>query len=391
MKSSVEIIVVARSEWASELGELEESIHVFANTHEACSFAVDCDEGPCLMLLEGNGLSIYAVVPELVRILEVNPRLDLVIYSTERAHWDLIWERFDAAGRVLICGEAPSAPSVQQFIRFHEAKNRQRLSYNSNLERSESGRMEAIGHLAAGVAHELGTPVQYAMDSAYFLTSAWQGLLNNDCSSEDLTYFREEVPAALERLNDGLLRISELLGSMRDLAPREAEEEFEVVDLSSVVKKTLKVARGTIRANTDLRTALSAEAFVSCQPSRMASVILNTVINAVHAIEESGREDGLITVSTRERGRWVILQIEDNGCGIPTENRKKIFDLFFTTKPVGVGTGQGLALVQSIVKRHGGRIAFTSNTGVRESGTKFQLYFPRHQRSQEVYHENRGH
>lgn len=391
MNSSVDIIVVARSEWASSLGDLEESIHVFNSTNEACAFAVDCDEGPCLMMLEGNGLSIYSVVPELVRILEINPRLDLVIYSTERAHWDLIWERFDAAGRVLICGEAPSVPSVQQFIRFHEAKNRQRLSYKGSVERSESGRMEAIGHLAAGVAHELGTPVQYAMDSAYFLTNAWQGILNDECSSEDLAYFREEVPAAMERLNEGLFRISELLGSMRDLAPREAEEEFEVVDLSSIVKKTLKVARGTIRSNTDLRTALSAEALISCQPSRMASVILNTVINAVHAIEESGREDGLITVSTRERGRWIVLQIEDNGCGIPVENRKKIFDLFFTTKPVGIGTGQGLALVQSIVKRHGGRIAFTSQTGVHESGTQFQIYFPRHQRAQEVYHENRGH
>jgi len=344
---------------------------------------------PTVLFIDASKWAIYVLVPLLTRMLGVHGELSVVIFSKERNAWDLIWGKIHDRERILVCSEPLSPSLVEQLARFG-LRRAAPTEDSSLLQRSDTGRLEAIGHLASGVAHELGTPVQYAMDSAYFIRQAWELVSplvpsgQEDVQDGDLDYYQEEVPAALQRLVEGLSRVSELLASMRDLAPRQAAEELEVVDLNALVGRTLRVAEGTVKQRASLVLELGEIPSVGCKPGKIAGAILNLVINSAHAIEESKRSDGVVTVRTFERGPWVGVEVGDNGCGIPDENRSRIFDLFFTTKHAGSGTGQGLALVQAVVKGHEGKVCFTTSTTPGKSGSVFQIFLPKSQELREV-------
>jgi PAS domain S-box-containing protein len=256
-------------------------------------------------------------------------------------------------------------------------------------------RLESVGKLAAGVAHEINTPIQFVNDSVYFIRDAVHELFQiterlrvlaagdrgNAAAlallSGDLPYLAQQLPKALERSLDGLKRVAEIVRSMRELAHPDRPEMSEV-DVNHVIRNALVVARAEYKYVAEVETDLAPLPAVRCHAGELNQVMLNLLVNASHAIADvvaGTGSRGLISVATRLDGEVVVISVRDTGGGIPENIRHRIFEPFFTTKEVGRGTGQGLAISHNIiVKRHGGSIECDSELG---KGTVFHLRLPR--------------
>jgi PAS domain S-box-containing protein len=255
-------------------------------------------------------------------------------------------------------------------------------------------RLESVGKLAAGVAHEINTPVQFVSDSIYFVRDGLYELLaltdrlramaaRDQCNanavaalSAHLPYLIENLPKALERSLDGLKRVSEIVSSMRELAHPDRPEMSDI-DINHVIHTALVVARSEYKYVAEIETDFAPLPPVKCHAGELNQVILNLLINASHAIADTAGENaqrGLIKVSSRLDNDAVVISVSDTGAGIAENIRHRIFEPFFTTKEVGRGTGQGLAISRNIiVNRHGGRIDFESVIG---KGTVFHVRLP---------------
>ena len=267
----------------------------------------------------------------------------------------------------------------------------------------QAQRLESIGSLAAGIAHEINTPTQFIGDNTAFLDSvlpelmAWlQGerdflermrrrLPDPEPAAErlralealDLDYLAAEVPKAVRQSLDGVARVARIVNAMRAFA-HPGTDGKNLANLNRIVEDTVTVSRNEWRYVAELQTDLDPGLPpVPCLQAEMGQVLLNLIVNAAHAIE--GVRDGegalgQIQVTTRLEGAEAILSVSDTGTGIPEAIRDRIFDPFFTTKPVGKGTGQGLAIVHSVVvDRHGGQVEVLSRPG---GGTEFRLRLP---------------
>jgi PAS domain S-box-containing protein len=269
----------------------------------------------------------------------------------------------------------------------------------------DAQRLAAVGTLAAGVAHEINTPVQFVNDSIHFLREASQelcGLLTPlmalqravaasvpaeelaalaEAAQEahdnaDLDYLLENMPGAFDRAVDGLERVTTIVRSMKEFA-HPAQKEMVPVDLNRAITATLTVARNEYKYVADLETDLGTLPPVLCHVNDINQVVLNIVVNAAHAIEEQNRgstQRGQIRVATRHVGNDAVITIADSGGGIPESVRGRIFDPFFTTKEVGRGTGQGLGIARAAVReKHGGELSFETEMG---KGTVFTIRLP---------------
>jgi PAS domain S-box-containing protein len=247
-------------------------------------------------------------------------------------------------------------------------------------------RLESIGRLAAGVAHEINTPIQYLNDSVAFIREALQDILAHNAKlqsklpdepvDEDVEELHNELPQALGRVADGLDRIAEIVRSMKEFSYAD-QREMSQVDLNRAINSTLVVARSEYRYVADVDVQLDAALpLVTCHGGQINQVVLNLVVNAAHAIGDrvKGTHDkGLITVRTYLEGNFAVIMIGDTGGGIPDAIRKRIFEPFFTTKEVGRGTGQGLSIAHSVVTSHGGSLDFQTEMG---KGTHFFIRLP---------------
>jgi len=271
-------------------------------------------------------------------------------------------------------------------------------------ELNQAQKLEAVGRLASGIAHEINTPTQYVGDNIEFLQIAYESLVDlirasqkiveagrqgpipPELSAEakdliknmNLDYLMEQIPRAIEQSIEGVGRISDIVQAMKEFShPGPAEKTC--VDLNQCIRSTVTVSRNEWKYVADLEMDLANDLpQVSCLPSEFNQVILNLIVNASHAIADAvgdgAERKGTITVSTRQDGAWVVVRVADTGSGIPEEIRERIFDPFFTTKEIGRGTGQGLAIARNVVvDKHGGTLAVESEVG---KGTTFTIRLP---------------
>ncbi len=277
-----------------------------------------------------------------------------------------------------------------------------------------SEKMASIGQLAAGIAHESKTPIHFLGGTAEFLQQGFTGLrtvldgyrrlhssatsqegLHHECAEvvelsqiHDVEYLLEEVPFALEQTRDGIMRVSELVSAMKVFShPSGGEKKPE--DLNAAIRATSVVARNEWKHCSALELELAQDLpLVHCRLGEMNQVVINMLTNSAHAVADlvsSGRlEWGMIRIRTYQKNDEVIIDIEDNGAGIPAAVISKIYDPFFTTKPVGKGTGQGLAIVYDIVvRKHGGRLSVDSSPG---KGACFSVILPIQAHAQTANH-----
>jgi PAS domain S-box-containing protein len=246
--------------------------------------------------------------------------------------------------------------------------------------------LESIGRLAAGVAHEINTPIQYLNDSVFFIREAMQDLLAHIATlnamlpvppepDENIEDLKQELPPALDRVVDGLGRIAEIVRSMKEFSHAD-QREMSRVDLNRAINSTLIIARSEYKYVAEVETDFQELPLVTCHGGQINQVVLNLVVNAAHAIGEKVKgtgEKGLITVRTSVDDGFAVVSITDTGGGIPESIRKRIFEPFFTTKEVGKGTGQGLSIAHNVIKAHGGSLSFVTEPG---KGTTFHVRLP---------------
>jgi PAS domain S-box-containing protein len=253
---------------------------------------------------------------------------------------------------------------------------------------SQAKKLESIGQLAAGIAHEINTPIQYIGDNTTFLQNSFQELISfvqryaalspGFAEDGEVKFLISEIPVAIQECLEGIGRVSEIVQAMKEFSHPGVKEKTQL-DINHALQNTLTVTRNEWKYSADVETDFDAQLpQVLCMPSEINQVFLNIIVNAAQAINSmpglATGQKGIIRLSTRRDGDMVEVRISDTGIGIPEEIQSRIFEPFFTTKEVGKGTGQGLALAYDVVERkHGGSIFFETHPG---SGTTFIIRLP---------------
>jgi PAS domain S-box-containing protein len=235
----------------------------------------------------------------------------------------------------------------------------------------ESQKMEAVGRLAAGIAHEINNPMAYVRSNLTMLEQEAQLVLDElsrvggaSSAIERLTACRELIAESLEGVN----RTVEIVRDVKEFSHMGVAPE-DPVDVNEVLTDCLRVAASQLRPGIELASDLREAPFVRCSASRLRQVFLNLIMNAAYAVGERGR----VAVETRVEGDEVCVRVMDDGCGIPEEVRPRIFEPFFTTKPAGEGTGLGLYISYELVRQQNGTIVADARPG---GGTVFEVRFP---------------
>ena len=266
---------------------------------------------------------------------------------------------------------------------------------------AQAQKLESVGQLAAGIAHEINTPMQYINDNTTFLKKAFTQFtamveetsrLLEKCNAanefkqksaalpkrSELDFLLNEIPQAIEETLTGIERVTKIVKAMKEFShPGQTDKTF--IDINKAIESTIAISKNEYKYIADLKTDFDRTLpRVECLPGEFNQVILNIVINATHAIkdvvEQGINKRGTITITTKQEDHWAVIKISDTGNGIPEKIRTKVFDPFFTTKEVGKGTGQGLAISHDvIVVKHKGTLTFESEMG---KGTTFTIRLP---------------
>ena len=268
----------------------------------------------------------------------------------------------------------------------------------------QAQKLESIGQLAAGIAHEINTPIQYVSDNISFMKKASGHVLQanemyrqivSSCCDENskeqveelekmlkkakFSFITEEIPKSIDQSLEGLGRVSKIVHAMKSFS-HASEGHFSAANVKEALESTTTICRNewkyVAKLNLDIAPDLPPVQLIL---DEFNQVILNLVVNAAHGIEEhskkhSGAEFGLIDVSAKLEDGFLRIDVRDNGCGIPKEVQERVFEPFFTTKAVGKGTGQGLNIAYSvIVEKHKGRLELESREG---EGACFTVFVP---------------
>lgn len=289
--------------------------------------------------------------------------------------------------------------SVHVFHDISEQKKNMKEKEILHAQLLQAHKLESVGQLASGIAHEINTPTQFVSSNIGFLDEAFADVqkivetlvkasaenaltgevLRNTLETADWSYLEKEIPLAIKQSREGLSRVAHLVRAMKEFS-HPGGKEAEVVDINHLVEMTVTVARNEWKYSSEVQLDLDPDLpGVFCLADQIGQVFLNLLVNAAHTITEKlGRTPeggkGLITIKTEVDDPSILIHFSDTGCGVPDFAKAKIFDPFFTTKSVGSGTGQGLAIAYDVVTRkHGGSLTFTTAVG---EGTTFTIRLP---------------
>ena len=303
-------------------------------------------------------------------------------------------------------GEVASNETAHN-VSLHEIRLAARdISARKNLERDllQAQKLESVGQLAAGIAHEINTPIQYVRDNTVFLIEEFDNIsaaleryrgcaekytpesqvealkseLKKIESDLEVDYLVSEIPVALKQSLDGAESVATIVRAMKDFS-HPGSKEKSLVDLNKAVESTITVARNEWKYVAEIELDLAPSLTpIPAFAGEINQILLNLIVNAAHAIGEAKEKRGVgigtITIKTQEVTDGVELCIKDTGVGIPKNIVDRIFDPFFTTKEIGKGTGQGLSFVhRAVIQGHGGKINVETREG---QGTAFILWFP---------------
>jgi len=328
-------------------------------------------------------LNVYTVLLLLV-LGYFGTRLQMSYRALNRSHAEL--------------ADANSSLEARVSARTRDLERAYEELKESQVQLVQAEKMSSLGQLVAGIVHEINTPLLYVLNNATVtaenvqelrgcVTAAAQlgtlvkaegveapaviaamGELAKSIDAAEVSETIEEIVALAQDSTDGLNQISELIQSLKDFSrlDRAAEDRF---DIHEGIDKTLVITRNLLKYGVTVEKDYDKVPPILCAPSRINQIFINLVTNAVQAMDGKGT----LTITTRARGGWVDICVQDTGCGIAPEHIDKIMDPFFTTKPVGQGTGLGLSIVRRIVDEHGGRIAVHSTVGV---GTSITISLP---------------
>jgi two-component system, NtrC family, sensor kinase len=268
----------------------------------------------------------------------------------------------------------------------------------------QTQKLEVIGQLAAGIAHEINTPIQYVSDNMVFLRESWSlidrivtvaarvhdewrlGALSTGSRDDlekcfagaDIDYLANEIPRAIDETFEGARQVAKIVGAMNEFA-HPAGANKALCDLNHAIENTVAFSRNAWKYVARVETSFDREMpLVPCRLDQINQVTLNLIVNAAHAIADSIGDGsaglGTIRIETEYADGWVTLRFKDSGNGIPEAIHSRIFEPSFTTKALGKGTGQGLFLARVIiVQEHDGEIWFESESG---KGTTFFIRLP---------------
>ena len=269
----------------------------------------------------------------------------------------------------------------------------------------QAQKFEAVGQLAAGIAHEINSPVQYIGDNISFLKDSFDDVANvlktyerhwqevkerggvpeeigkqllEEIEDADIPYLWEEIPKTIDQSLEGIGRIEKIVRAMKDFSHPGSDEKTEV-DINKILESTITVCRNEWKYVADIETDFASDLpFAPCFAGEISQVFLNVIVNGAHAIgdltEGGSKGKGKITIRTSKVKNSIQILISDTGGGIPNEIQDRVFDPFFTTKALGKGTGQGLAIAHRVVvDRHQGSLSFEAEKGI---GTTFFIELP---------------
>jgi len=298
----------------------------------------------------------------------------------------------DSTGAWWMLQDRSEMRSAQEALaqRYEELKDTNRKLEQAQNQLLQQDKMASIGQLAAGVAHEINNPVGFVSSNLHTLRQYVDSLLALVDAQEraraapgdaaltqalevaletaELDYLKEDLPVLLDESADGLTRVKKIVQDLKDFS-RVDQSDWQQADLNAGVESTLNVVRNEVKYKCEVVRQLQPLPLVTCLAAQLNQVFMNLIVNASHAIADKGT----ITLSSGAQDGWVWVQVDDTGCGMSDEVRRRVFEPFFTTKEVGKGTGLGLSLSFSIVKRHGGEIQARSTPGV---GSQFRVWVP---------------
>ena len=384
------------------IDEDREKLELIINNSDSVVFMLNTEESFQIEYVSNNVMNIFGYSPE--ELYDGSSSFDSYIDTVDKDNVikdlnKLVWESKDASIKHryrMVCKDG-SSKWVQDASYLVRDMNGHVIHFQAILtditelihlegQVNHSQKMQAIGQLATGIAHEINTPSQFVLDNLIYLQDIMTDLVelcDSDLSDvkaveelkEEIDYemIKEEAPLALTQSVGGLERISKIVSAMKNFSHPGAEG-YTKTDINTCFDDTIIVTKNTWKYACELTfTPCDNPPRVNCLVDELNQVFLNMIVNAVHAIQEiEGKKDGLIEISTDYNDDYFIIHIKDNGNGISEENKTKIFDPFFTTKEVGVGTGQGLSITYDVVyNKHKGKIEVNSEIG---KGTEFIIY-----------------
>ena len=360
----------------------------------------------------------------LERIWAVDPDVQVVFCSAFSDYtWEAMVERLGVTDRFLILRKPFDSAEIRQMAsalaekwRLTQIARNQVESLEHEVDKRitelrlardqafQAEKLAAVGQLAAGIAHEINTPIQYIGDNVRSLLDVFSDLnamielyrelarkiaagedvqemcqtIEGQARDRDLDFILEDAPAAIGQATEGVERVATIVRAMKDFSHIN-RTKISAIDINAAIESTLTIAVNEYKYIAEVERHFGNVDLVECIASEVSQVFLNLVVNAAHAIEEHRETGGLLTVTTSQHGdgddQYIEIRIADNGVGIPPEIQDHIFEPFFTTKEVGKGSGQGLSIAyQTIVTKHNGALLVESEPG---QGTCFIIRLPR--------------